>query len=158
MTLYGAYEDLPAPQRQEAAKEAAPVAPCPTHGYNKDGHLELKQVSLHWRQWGQWAPRRLGRRAGHTSDSTETSVTIEAWPQSRLLLAPPPPARCLLAACQAAEPLRTGAAGEWRPGRGASRHPRASVPAGRAALGMRQTPARAGGWPGSMVRVGARGR
>ena len=47
MTLYGAYEDLPAPQRQEAAKEAAPVAPCPTHGYNKDGHLELKQVSLH---------------------------------------------------------------------------------------------------------------
>ena len=119
----GAYEDLPAPQRQEAAKEAAPVAPCPTHGYNKDGHLELKQVSLHLGVSGDSGlPRRLGRRAGHTSDSTETSVTIEAWPQSRLLLAPRrrrlgvcwqparPPSRCALAR------LGSGARGAGRLG------------------------------------------
>src|SRR5262245_42466309 len=60
--------------------------------------------------------------------------------------------RRLLATCHAAEPLRAGAAGAWRPGaRGVSalrRAPQQGV--WRWACG--QTPAAAGGWPGGRGR------
>jgi transposase len=50
ITLYGAYAGLAQPTileaDAEADKEAAPVAPRPAHGSNKDGHPELKQVLL----------------------------------------------------------------------------------------------------------------
>ena len=78
ITLYGAYKDLSAPHPQETAKEAAPVAPHPAHGYNKDGHPELKQVLLSLGVSGDSGlPLRLGLRDGNTSDSTETPVAIE---------------------------------------------------------------------------------
>ena len=78
ITLYGAYKDLSAPHPQETAKEAAPVAPHPAHGYNKDGHSELKQVLLSLGVSGDSGlPLRLGLRDGNTSDSTETPVAIE---------------------------------------------------------------------------------
>ena len=78
ITLYGAYKGLPAPQPQETDQEAAPVAPRPAHGYNKDGHPELKQVLLSLGVSGDSGlPLRLGLRDGNTSDSTETPVAIE---------------------------------------------------------------------------------
>lgn len=81
ITLYGAYAGLPAPTRREAvaeADEATPVAPRPAHGYNKDGHPELKQVLLSLGVRGDGGlPLRLGLRDGNTSDSTETPLAIE---------------------------------------------------------------------------------
>jgi transposase len=78
ISLYGAYDDLPEPQRQEADKAAAPVAPRPTHGSNKDGHPELQQGLLSLGVSGDSGlPLRLGLRDGNTSDSTETPVAIE---------------------------------------------------------------------------------
>jgi transposase len=78
ITLYGAYKDLAAPHHQETDKEAAPVAPRPAHGYNKDGHPELKQVLLSLGVSGDSGlPLRLGLRDGNTSDSTEMPVAIE---------------------------------------------------------------------------------
>jgi transposase len=74
ITLYGSYDALPAPP----VAEAAPVASRPTHGYNKDGHPELKQVLLSLGVSGDSGlPLRLGLRDGNTSDSTETPVAIE---------------------------------------------------------------------------------
>ena len=83
ITLYGAYEGLAQPTLlkadAEADKEAAPVAPRPAHGYNKDGHPELKQVLLSLGVSGDGGlPLRLGLRDGNTSDSTETPLAIEA--------------------------------------------------------------------------------
>lgn len=82
ITLYGAYAGLSEPTLPEADaeadKEAAPVAPRPAHGYNKDGHPELKQVLLSLGVSGDGGlPLRLGVRDGNTSDSTETPVAIE---------------------------------------------------------------------------------
>jgi transposase len=78
ISLYGAYDDLPEPQRQEADEAAAPVAPRPTHGSNKDGHPELQQGLLSLGVSGDSGlPLRLGLRDGNTSDSTETPVAIE---------------------------------------------------------------------------------
>jgi transposase len=82
ITLYGAYAGLPEPTRREADaeadKEATPVAPRPAHGYNKDGHPELKQVLLSLGVSGDGGlPLRLGLRDGNTSDSTETPLAIE---------------------------------------------------------------------------------
>lgn len=78
ITLYGAYKALAAPPSQETDKEAAPVAPRPAQGYNKDGHPELKQVLLSLGVSGDSGlPLRLGLRDGNTSDSTETPVAIE---------------------------------------------------------------------------------
>lgn len=82
ITLYGAYAGLPEPPTldadAEADKEVAPVAPRPAHGYNKDGHPELKQVLLSLGVSGDGGlPLRLGLRDGNTSDSTETPIAIE---------------------------------------------------------------------------------
>src|SRR5262249_14582124 len=60
--------------------------------------------------------------------------------------------RRLLATCQAAEPLRAGAAGEWRPGARGVSAPRRAHQQGVWRWACGQTPAAAGGWPGSMVR------
>src|SRR5215470_14220323 len=62
--------------------------------------------------------------------------------------------RRLLATCQAAEPLRAGAAGEWRPGTRGVSAPRRAHQQGVWRWACGQTPAAAGGWPGSMVRGG----
>jgi transposase len=78
ITLYGAYKDVAAPHPQETDQGAAPVAPRPAHGYNKDGHPELQQVLLSLGVSGDSGlPLRLGLRDGNTSDSTETPVAIE---------------------------------------------------------------------------------
>ena len=54
------------------------MAPRPTHGYNKDGHPERKQVLLSLGVSGdRGLPLRLGLRDGNTSDSTETPGAIE---------------------------------------------------------------------------------
>jgi hypothetical protein len=42
--LYGAYAEQPEPGTSQEDEETTPVAPRPAHGYNKDGHPELKQV------------------------------------------------------------------------------------------------------------------
>jgi transposase len=78
ITLYGAYAGLPEPRTPQADETAAPVAPRPVHGYNKDGHPELKQVLLSLGVSGDSGlPLRLGLRDGNTSDSTETPVALE---------------------------------------------------------------------------------
>lgn len=76
LTLYGAYAERPASTAADQA--AAPVAPRPAHGYNKDGHPELKQVLLSLGVSGDGGlPLRLGLRDGHTSESLETPLALE---------------------------------------------------------------------------------
>jgi transposase len=78
ITLYGAYEGHSEPSAQQADEETTPVAPRPAHGYNKDGHPELKQVLLSLGVSGDSGlPLRLGLRDGNTSESMETPVAIE---------------------------------------------------------------------------------
>jgi transposase len=78
LTLYGAYEGGPEPRQQKGEEDVSPLAPRPAHGYNKDGHPDLKQVLLSLGGGGDGAlPLRLGIRDGQTSESTETPVAIE---------------------------------------------------------------------------------
>jgi transposase len=78
LTLYGAYEGGSAPRQQQGAEDVSPLAPRPAHGYNKDGHPDLKQVLLSLGVSGDGAlPLRLGIRDGNTSERTETPVAIE---------------------------------------------------------------------------------
>src|SRR5215471_2627834 len=71
ITLYGAYEEEP--HRGEG-----PVPPRPAYGHSKDGHDDLKQVLLRLGVSSEGLPLRMGLLDGHTSDSTETPVAIEA--------------------------------------------------------------------------------
>lgn len=55
-----------------------PPTPQPTHGYNKDGHPDLKQLILSVGVRGNGGiPVRFGLRDGHTSDSLEPPVALE---------------------------------------------------------------------------------
>jgi len=56
-----------------------PVPPRPAYGHSKDGHDARKQVLLSLGVSSDGGlPLRLGVRDGHTSDSTEPPVAIEA--------------------------------------------------------------------------------
>src|SRR5215469_8250101 len=84
MTLSGTSAGLPespAPEGDtEAQQEAAPVAPRPSYGYNKDGPPELTQGVLSLAVSGDGGlPLRLGRRDWNTRDSTDTPLAIEEW-------------------------------------------------------------------------------
>ena len=70
ITLYGTYDEAP-PLR------AGPVPPRPASGHSTDGHDDLTQVLLRLAVRSEGLPRRLGLRAGHPSDSTETPVALE---------------------------------------------------------------------------------
>jgi Domain of unknown function (DUF4277) len=70
MTLYGAYEE-------EAHLGKGPVPPRPASGQSQDGRDDLKQVRLRLGGSSDGLPLRMGVRAGHTSESTETPVAIE---------------------------------------------------------------------------------
>jgi len=72
ITLYGAYEE-------EVRPVAGLVPPRPAYGPSKDGRDDLKQVLLSLGGSSEGLPLRLGVRAGHTSDSTETPVALEEW-------------------------------------------------------------------------------
>lgn len=79
MTLYGAYEEATCQDSQAPQAPAGPVPPRPAYGHSKDGHDDRKQVL--WSLGGSsegGCPLRLGGRDGHTSESTETPVAIEA--------------------------------------------------------------------------------
>ena len=69
--LYGAYAE-------EARPVTGPVPPWPAYGHSKDGHDDLKQVLLSLGVSSEGLPLRMGLRDGNTSDSTETSIAIEA--------------------------------------------------------------------------------
>jgi hypothetical protein len=71
ITLEGAYAE-------EAGPDAGPVPPRPAYGHRKDGRDERKQVLLRRGVSSEGLPRRMGVRDGHTSDSTETPVALEA--------------------------------------------------------------------------------
>jgi hypothetical protein len=79
LTLYGAYEEATRPDGQAPQAPAGPVPPRPAYGHSKDGHDDLKQVLLRLGVSSDGGlPLRLGVRDGHTSESTETPVAIEA--------------------------------------------------------------------------------
>jgi hypothetical protein len=71
MTLYGAYEE-------EAHPGAGLVPPRPASGHSKDGRDDLKHVLLRLGVRCDGLPLRMGLRDGHTSDSPETPIAIEA--------------------------------------------------------------------------------
>jgi transposase len=71
ITLYGAYEE-------EARPVKGPVPPRPAYGHSTDGQDDLKQVLLSLGVSREGLPLRMGRRDGHTSDSTETPLAMEA--------------------------------------------------------------------------------
>src|SRR4029453_5102580 len=71
ITLYGAYEE-------EARPGAGLVPPRPASGHSTDGRDDLKQVLLSLGGSRDGLPLRMGLRDGHTSDSTETPIAIEA--------------------------------------------------------------------------------
>jgi hypothetical protein len=72
MTLYGAYEE-------EARPGEGLVPPRPASGHSTDRREDLKPVLLRLGGSRDGLPLRLGLRDGHTSDSTETPIAIEAW-------------------------------------------------------------------------------
>jgi len=68
IALYGAYADEP----------KTPKAPRPSHGHNKDGRDDLKQLLLSLGVSGDGGiPLRIGVRDGNRSDSVETPIAIE---------------------------------------------------------------------------------
>jgi transposase len=71
LTLSGADEE-------EARPGEGLVPPRPAYGHSKDGRDDLKQVLLRLGVSREGLPLRMGLRDGHTSDSTETPVAIEA--------------------------------------------------------------------------------
>jgi hypothetical protein len=85
LPLYGADAGGPAvsaEEKHETGEEGEPTTPPvpqPAYGHSKDNRPDLKQIVLRLGVSGDGGvPRRLGLRDGHTSDSPETPVALEA--------------------------------------------------------------------------------
>ena len=78
-TRYGADEAAPHDGRHDLQTPAEPIPPRPAYGPSQDGHDDLTQVLLSLGGSRDGLPLRLGLRDGHTRDSPETPVALEAY-------------------------------------------------------------------------------